>query len=262
VIGPVGVGKSTLLLNLIGVDIHAGRGVVVIDPFLGVIKTNIGIKEGRIAGIGRAGNPDITAGVELTIGPSTWPVDGYGLIAEHRYTELRRAHPEIPTLREALDECFGMVVNVEIKCLPWEPDADTPDRFVVHAVTEIARGSLRIGATGVIVSSFDLGAIDACREFAPEIATGWLTSRQDISKAAPIAREHGHAWLHPDREAALRASEADIAAVRGSGLHVNVWTVDDPGEITALADAGVDAIITDVPDVARRTLRALRERRR
>jgi urease subunit alpha len=56
-------------------------GVVVIDPFLGVVKTNIGIKEGRIAGIGRAGNPDITAGVELTIGPSTWPVDGYGLIA-------------------------------------------------------------------------------------------------------------------------------------------------------------------------------------
>jgi urease subunit alpha len=56
-------------------------GVVVIDPFLGVVKTNIGIKDGRIAGIGRAGNPDITAGVELTIGPSTWPVDGYGLIA-------------------------------------------------------------------------------------------------------------------------------------------------------------------------------------
>ena len=56
-------------------------GVVVIDPFLGVVKTNIGIKEGRIAGIGRAGNPDITAGVELTIGPNTWPVDGYGMIA-------------------------------------------------------------------------------------------------------------------------------------------------------------------------------------
>jgi len=56
-------------------------GVVVIDPLLGVVKTNIGIKDGRIAGIGRAGNPDITRGVELTIGPSTWPVDGYGLIA-------------------------------------------------------------------------------------------------------------------------------------------------------------------------------------
>ena len=56
-------------------------GVVVIDPFLGVVKTNVGIKDGRIAGIGRAGSPDITDGVELVIGPNTWPVNGYGLIA-------------------------------------------------------------------------------------------------------------------------------------------------------------------------------------
>jgi urease subunit alpha len=56
-------------------------GVVIIDPFLGVRKTSIGIKDGRIAGIGRAGNPDIMTGTDLTIGPSTWPVNGYGLIA-------------------------------------------------------------------------------------------------------------------------------------------------------------------------------------
>ena len=56
-------------------------GVLVIDPLLGVIKTSIGVKDGRIVGIGRAGNPDVTSGVELTIGPNTWPVNGYGLIA-------------------------------------------------------------------------------------------------------------------------------------------------------------------------------------
>jgi urease subunit alpha len=56
-------------------------GVLVVDPYLGVVKTNVGIKDGRIVGIGRAGNPDITEGVELTIGPNTWPVNGYGLIA-------------------------------------------------------------------------------------------------------------------------------------------------------------------------------------
>jgi urease subunit alpha len=56
-------------------------GVVVVDPYLGVMKTNIGIKDGRIVGIGRAGSPDILDGVELTIGPNTWPVNGYGLIA-------------------------------------------------------------------------------------------------------------------------------------------------------------------------------------
>jgi urease subunit alpha len=56
-------------------------GVVVIDPMLGVRKTNVGVKDGRIVGIGRAGNPDIVDGVELVIGPNTWPVNGYGLIA-------------------------------------------------------------------------------------------------------------------------------------------------------------------------------------
>src|SRR5438477_599 len=38
-------------------------GVLVIDPVLGVMKTNIGVKDGRIVGVGRAGNPDITSGV-------------------------------------------------------------------------------------------------------------------------------------------------------------------------------------------------------
>jgi urease subunit alpha len=56
-------------------------GVVVIDPLLGVVKADIGIKDGRIAGVGRAGSPDIMDGVELVIGPSTWPVNGFGLIA-------------------------------------------------------------------------------------------------------------------------------------------------------------------------------------
>jgi urease subunit alpha len=56
-------------------------GVLVLDPALGVIKANIGIKDGRIVGIGRAGNPDITAGVDMTIGPGTLPIMGYGLIA-------------------------------------------------------------------------------------------------------------------------------------------------------------------------------------
>lgn len=56
-------------------------GVVVVDPLVGVVKADIGIKDGRIVGIGRAGNPDISDGIELTIGPHTAPIMGYGLIA-------------------------------------------------------------------------------------------------------------------------------------------------------------------------------------
>jgi len=56
-------------------------GVLVMDPLLGVVKTNVGIKDGRIVGVGRAGSPDTADDVELVIGPNTWPVNGYGLIA-------------------------------------------------------------------------------------------------------------------------------------------------------------------------------------
>jgi urease subunit alpha len=56
-------------------------GVVVVDPLLGIVKADVGIKDGRVVGIGRAGNPDITGGVDLTIGPNTWPILGRGLIA-------------------------------------------------------------------------------------------------------------------------------------------------------------------------------------
>ena len=47
----------------------------------GVVKADIGIKAGRIAGIGKAGNPDIQPGVEIIIGPGTEVIAGEGLIA-------------------------------------------------------------------------------------------------------------------------------------------------------------------------------------
>ena len=56
-------------------------GAVIVDPVLGVLKADIGIKDGRIAGIGRAGNPAITDGIDLVIGPHTGRISGYGLIA-------------------------------------------------------------------------------------------------------------------------------------------------------------------------------------
>lgn len=55
--------------------------VIVIDPVVGVIKSNIGIKDGRIVGIGRAGNPDITDDVELIAGANTGWVMAEGMIA-------------------------------------------------------------------------------------------------------------------------------------------------------------------------------------
>lgn len=55
--------------------------VLVMDPILGIFKSNIGIKDGRIVGIGRAGNPDVVDDVELIVGSNTGVVAGEGMIA-------------------------------------------------------------------------------------------------------------------------------------------------------------------------------------
>ncbi|MFV8261873.1 urease subunit alpha [Mycolicibacterium peregrinum] len=56
-------------------------GAVIIDHW-GIIKADIGIRDGRIVGIGKAGNPDIMTGVHpaLVVGPSTEIIAGNGRI--------------------------------------------------------------------------------------------------------------------------------------------------------------------------------------
>ncbi|MEI6361964.1 MAG: urease subunit alpha [Actinomycetes bacterium] len=55
--------------------------VVVLDPVDGVQVACIGIREGRISGIGRAGNPDTSDGIDIVVGTGTVVIDGDGLIA-------------------------------------------------------------------------------------------------------------------------------------------------------------------------------------
>ena len=57
--------------------------VVVMDPALGIVKADIGIKDGRIIGIGQAGNPHVQDGVDprLSVGAGTEVISGEGLVA-------------------------------------------------------------------------------------------------------------------------------------------------------------------------------------
>ncbi len=56
--------------------------VTILDPILGVVKADVGIKDGKIAGIGKAGNPNVMEGVtpELVTGPSTDAISGEHMI--------------------------------------------------------------------------------------------------------------------------------------------------------------------------------------
>ncbi|MGW0809883.1 urease subunit alpha [Nonomuraea sp. NPDC002799] len=69
--------NTTIALDLVITN------AVVLDPVLGVIKGDIGIKDGRIVGIGKAGNPHTQNGVDrrLIIGPGTEVLAGEHMIA-------------------------------------------------------------------------------------------------------------------------------------------------------------------------------------
>lgn len=56
--------------------------VTILDPILGVVKADVGVKDGKIAGIGKAGNPNIMKGVTPTLvtGPSTDAISGEHMI--------------------------------------------------------------------------------------------------------------------------------------------------------------------------------------
>lgn len=158
----------------------------------------------------------------------------------------------VPLLDTALDACHGMVVNIEIKNVEVDPDFD-PDQFLARSVVDLVH---QRGAAGdVLVSCFGLAAIDRVRTLDASISTGYLAAaRWDQIGALRRAIDGGHAAFHPHH---LVVNRELVAAAHDAGVAVNVWTVDDPDRIRWLAhDCGVDAIITNVPDVALAALAA------
>ncbi|AVE06888.1 urease subunit alpha [Pseudomonas palleroniana] len=72
-----GQGQSQLLAHEV-VDTVITNALI-IDHW-GIVKADVGLKNGRIAAIGKAGNPDIQPGVTLAIGASTEVIAGEGMI--------------------------------------------------------------------------------------------------------------------------------------------------------------------------------------
>ena len=174
---------------------------------------------------------------------------GFGVLAEHSLAEIRRARPAVPTLEEVLDACAGLHVNVEVKNLPGDADYDPDDQGAVAVVDLLGA---RDGRDDVLVSSFNLSSIDRVHTLAPDLPTGFLTVVGfDPIDAVTAAHGRGHGAVHPDVRSLIGpVAGATVAHAHDLGLAVNVWTVNDPEEIRRLAEAGVDAVITDVPDQA------------
>ena len=74
-----GMGQSQVARAAGAVDTVITNALIV-DAKLGVVKADVGLKDGRIVGIGKAGNPDVQSGVTIIVGPGTEAIAGEGKI--------------------------------------------------------------------------------------------------------------------------------------------------------------------------------------
>ncbi len=73
-----GMGQSQVTREDGAVDLVVTNALVI--DYLGIYKADIGVKDGRIHSIGKAGNPDIQSGVNIIVGPATEVIAGEGKI--------------------------------------------------------------------------------------------------------------------------------------------------------------------------------------
>jgi glycerophosphoryl diester phosphodiesterase len=179
--------------------------------------------------------------------------NGSGLVKEHdlraiklldagSHYDFQFRNERVPTLDEAF-EALGreLIINVELKTRAWRADG------LELAVLNVIRR--HNAANRVIVSSFNPFALRRFRALAPHIPIGYLYAPDE-----PIYLRYGwfmiglpHEARHPHHSL---VDERFMAWARSAKYRVHVWTVDDPQRIRQLRDLGVDAVITNRPDVA------------
>jgi glycerophosphoryl diester phosphodiesterase len=158
----------------------------------------------------------------------------------------------VPTLAAVLDVAARSRVEVwpEIKSDVTGKPYDGLEGRVLEALA--ARGL----SARAVVQSFDAATLGRVRARAPSTRTMLLVSRtrlgaEGISAVDAVRRAAG---LHATDVGLDRrlVDEKVVAAARAARLRLTAWTVNDEAGLRAMAALGVDVVITDRPDVARR----------
>ncbi len=163
-------------------------------------------------------------------------------------------HTPMPTFDEVLDLApqGRFEFNVETKNFPSHPDfTPAPEIFAKMIDDAVRRHNLQ---ARVILQSFDFRTLVAMRRIDPQIRLSALfedakydslTGLTDHDKSfAHVAEVTGAEILSPGQE--LVTPDA-VAAAHTMGRQVASWTVNTPEGWQKMADAHVDAIITDDP---------------
>ena len=151
----------------------------------------------------------------------------------------------VPRLREVLERYRGVPSIVELKV--DEPELARQALSDVHA----ARASAH-----VVLGSFKQHVLDAARALEPEVPTSASTDEVRLllwrSRFWLTVRRAPYRLLQvPEIRAGRRiVSPRFVRAAHRAGLLVQVWTVNREDDMRRLLGWGVDALISDRPDVA------------
>lgn len=157
----------------------------------------------------------------------------------------------VPTLARVLDllRRTGAHANIEIKNQPTDPDFDPTDRFARTVLEAIAASA--VPPSHLIVQSFWPANLELAEQLLPgaERSTLTLTSFNDVGPG--LAQQGGQRWVSPQ----WPVDAAYIGDAHSRGLEIVPFTLDDAAAIDAATRAGVDALISNDPRLARRVVR-------
>lgn len=154
------------------------------------------------------------------------------------------SHPTIPSLEEYFSVIGGRVVtNIELKTAPlYYPGIEE------KVAALIRRFSLE---DRIIISSFNWLSVLRMKQLAPELEYAMLFSGMRLERMGTLFREMDIRYFHPD----LRIiDEGVVGDFHDNGVGVNVWTVNDEEGIRRCLSLGVDSVITNYPDMARKVI--------
>ena len=178
--------------------------------------------------------------------------DGKGWVKDYTLEELRAfnynrtkpeyKHADIPTMREVFEllKPTGLFINIEIK---------TGVVFYEKIEEKILALTKEMGMDDrVCSSSFNHYTVTRIHELKPDAEVGFLYADGPIDMPS-YGVKHGVNALHP----ALYNLQYDgfVKECKEKGLKLNVWTVNERPYMEMCCQYGVDAIITNYPDIAK-----------
>ncbi|GAA3466944.1 urease subunit alpha [Nonomuraea roseola] len=195
--------------------------VLVIDAMLGVRKVSIGVREGRVHAIGRAGNPDTLDGVDVVVGTGTTIVSGEGLIATAGAIDTH-VHLMSPRIMEAslasgvttiIGQEFGPVWGVGVNS-PWA----LRNAFAAFDAWPVNIGFLARGSSSVADPLVEALVEGGACGFKVHEDMGAHTTALDT--ALRVAEEHDvQVALHTDGLNECLSVEDTLAVLEGRTIH-------------------------------------------